>query len=190
MQKIELWYPRCGLQDIECDLGCLTYSDFCKSMKNCRDWVFSHSGRRPFSCPCSLNVMQCRKEVYATCLSKESMLFAGFLLGIPSSHSLPEGSTRLFKESMPFVNSMPPVPTRSFRFLRAAVRSTIFALNFGYIMPIASMHLQKKDLSNAEKQRVWSRSCGFQDLLECSDCGLSHAIWLLQTNDQLSRLRF
>ena len=30
-------------------------------------------GCQPFSCPCSLNVMQCRKEIYATCLFKESM---------------------------------------------------------------------------------------------------------------------
>ena len=39
----------------------------------------------------------------------------------------------------------------------------------------------RKDLSYAEKQRVWSWSCGLQDLLQCSDCALSCAMRLLQT---------
>ena len=37
-----------------------------------------------------------------------------------------------------------------------------------------------KNLSHAEKQRVWSRSYGLQDLLQCSDCALSCAMRLLQ----------
>ena len=53
--------------------------------------------KRHVSCRCSLNVMHCRKEIYGTCSSKESM---------------------------PFVKSKPPLPTRSLRFLRATVRST------------------------------------------------------------------
>ena len=57
-------------------------------MKNCRDWAFSHSG---------LETGHCRKEIYGTCLSKESM---------------------------PFVKSKPALPTRSLRSLRAAARST------------------------------------------------------------------
>ena len=36
-----------------------------------------------------------------------------------------------------------------------------------------------KNPSHAEKQRVWSRSYGLQDLLQCSDCALSCAMWLL-----------
>ena len=120
--------------------------------------VFSHSGTAGLlAAHFSLNVMQCRKEVYATCLSKESMLFAGFFLGIPSSHSLPEGSTR-------------------------------FASWLHHVHPFVAA--ADKNLSHAETQRVWSRSWGLQDLLQCSDCALSHAIRLLQTNDQLSRLRF
>ena len=58
-------------------------------------------GCQPFSCPCSLNVMHCRKEICLTCLSKESM---------------------------PFVKAKPPLPTRSLRSLRAAVCSTNSAL--------------------------------------------------------------
>ena len=54
-------------------------------------------GCQPFSCPCSQNVTHCRKEICSTCLSKESM---------------------------PFVKSKPPFPTRSLRSLRAAARST------------------------------------------------------------------
>ena len=43
-----------------------------------------------------------------------------------------------------FGNSKLPLHTRSLRFLRAPVRSTISALNFGCIMPIPSLQLQKK----------------------------------------------
>ena len=68
-------------------------------------------------------------------------------------------------------------------------------LHYACIMPIPSLQLQKKDPSHAEKQRVWSRSCGLQDLL-CTmqwlcprfglqgiDCALSCDTWLLQTNE-------
>ena len=47
LQKIESMYPRFGLQDIDCDLGCLIYAyirDSCKSMKNCRDSAFNLRG--------------------------------------------------------------------------------------------------------------------------------------------------
>ena len=50
-------------------------------------------GCQPFSCRCLQNVMYCRKKMYWTCL---------------------------FKESMPFVQSKPPLPTRSLSFQRAA----------------------------------------------------------------------
>ena len=40
-------------------------------------------------------------------------------------------------------------------------------------MLISSLQLQEKDLSHAEKQRVWSWSSGLQDLLEYSDFALS-----------------
>ena len=51
----------------------------------------------------------------------------------------------------------------------------------------------KKDLSHAQKQSVWSRSCGLEDLLQyCDicDCALSCAMRLLQINEHLSRLSF
>ena len=43
----------------------------------------------------------------------------------------------------------------------------------------------KKKQSHAQKQRVWSLSCGLQDLWQYSDCALRCALWLLQTNDSI-----
>ena len=120
-------------------------------------------GCRPFSCRCSQNVTDWQKEICSTSLSKES---------IPT---------------IPFGNLNHPVPARS-RFLRAAVSSTCFALWLHPAHPFVAD--AGNNLSDAEKQSVWSRSCGSQDLLQCSDCALSRAIWLLQTNEQLSRLSF
>ena len=115
-------------------------------------------GCQPFSCRCSQNVTHCRKEICSTCLFKES---------IPAT---------------PFGNFNHPPPARS-RFLRAAARSTASALWLHHAHPFVAA--AGKNLSHAEKQRVWSRSYGLQDLLQCSD-----AMWLLQTNEQLSRLSF
>ena len=54
------------------------------------------------------------------------------------------------------------------------------------IMPIPSLQLQKKLLACREAEKLvtelWSP--------RCSDCALSCAMWLLQTNEQLSRLSF
>ena len=91
---------------------------------------------QPFSCPCSQSVMHCRKEIFHTCLSKESM---------------------------PFVKSKSPLPTRSLRLLRAAVHSGSPALWLHHSHPCVAA--AEKNLSHAKKQRVWSRSCGVQDLL-------------------------
>ena len=88
--------------------------------------------------PCSQNVTHCRKEICSTCLFKTS---------IPA---------------VPFWNSKHPLPTRS-RFLRATVRSTSSALWLHHAHPFVAA--TEKNLSHAEKQKVWSRSCGLQDLL-------------------------
>ena len=101
-------------------------------------------GCQPFSCRCSQNVTHSRKEIYATCLSKES---------------IPE---------IPFGNSKHPTPTRSY-----------------CIMPIPSLQIENRIQSHAQKQRVWSLTCGLQDLLQCSHCALRCALWLLQTNDSI-----
>ena len=90
--------------------------------------------------------------------------------------------TCLSKESIPatpFWISKHPLPARS-RFLRATVGSPSSALCLHHAHPFVS----------AQKQRVWSQSCGLHDFLQCSDCALSCALWLLQTNEQLSRLIF
>ena len=96
-------------------------------------------GCQPFSCPCSLNVAHCQKEICATCLSKESM---------------------------PFVKSKPPLRTRSLRSLRAAARSTSSAVWLHHAHPFVAA--EEKRQSHAEKQKVWSRSCGLQDMLPTS----------------------
>ena len=118
-------------------------------------------GCQHFSCRCTQNVTHCQKDIFSTCL---------------------------FKESIPailFGNSKHPLPARS-RFLRAAVRSTSSAFWMHHAHPFVAA--AEKDLSHAQKQRVWSQSCFFQDLLQCSDCALSCAMWLLQTNAKLLRL--
>ena len=88
-------------------------------------------------------------------------------------------STCLFKASIPaipfgisIIHSLP----------EGGVRSTCSALWLHHAHPFVAA--TEKNVSHAEKQRVWSRSCGFQDLLRCSNCALSCAMWLLQTNEQ------
>ena len=95
-------------------------------------------------------------------------------------------ATCLFKESIPaitFGNSKHPLSARS-RFLRAAVPSTSPAFAHAFVAAA------ERNQSHAEKQRVWSRSCFLQDLLQNSDSALSCAMWLLQTNEQVLRLSF
>ena len=89
--------------------------------------------------------------------------------------------TCLLKTSIPAIpcrNSKHPLPGRS-NFLTAAARSTLFALGLHKIPSLRCSCW--KNQSYAEKQRVWSWSCGLQDLLQCSDCALSCAMWPLQT---------
>ena len=112
-------------------------------------------GCQPFSCRCSQNVSHWEKEICSTSLSKE------------------------FIPTIPFGYCKHPLPARK-RFLRAAERSTFFALWLHHAHPFIGD--AGNNLSDAEKQRVLSRSCGSQGLLPCSDCALSRSIWLLQTN--------
>ena len=87
------------------------HCDHYKTLNGFGDWAFIQGGWwgcQPFSCPCSQNVMYCRKEICSTCLFQES---------IPAS---------------PLGNAKHPLPTRSLRLLRAAVRSTSCALCLYY----------------------------------------------------------
>ena len=90
-------------------------------------------GCQTFSCPWSENVTYYRKAICSTCLSKES---------IPA---------------IPFRNSKHPIPKRSLRSLRAAVGSAISALNYGCIMPIPWLQLQKKPVLCTEVivSKIW-----------------------------------
>ena len=63
---------------------------------------------------------------------------------------------------MPFVKAKSPLPTKSLRSLRAAAHSTSPALWLHHAHPFVVA--AEKSPSHAVKQRVWSRSCGVQDL--------------------------
>ena len=89
-------------------------------------------GDQPFSCPCSLTVTHCRKEICSTCL---------------------------FQESMPFGKSKRPLPTRSLRSLKAGVRSTSSALCLDHAHPFVAAE-EKRHVSCREAEglvtELWS----------------------------------
>ena len=125
--------------------------DCCKPMNNyCKllAIVGWKCGCQPFSCRCSQNVTHCRKDTCGTCLFS----------GIHSRHSFWE-----FQTSTPFQKQLPEFS------------STLQQL---CIMVASCPSLRcscMRNLSNRDKQRVWSRSCGVEDLLQCSDCALRSA---------------
>ena len=81
---------------------------------------------------------------------------------------------------MLFVKSKSPLPTRSLRLLRAAGHSAGSALWLHHAHPAVAA--AEKNLSHAEKQRVWSRSCGLQDLLRNIPIS-DGSMWPLQKNE-------
>ena len=122
-EKQRVWTPSCGLQELQytdCAPMWLLQTKFLASV----GWK---RGCQPFSCPCSLNVTHCRKEICWTCLSKESIT------------------------AIPFAISKHPLPTRS-RFLRATVRSTSSAIMVASCPSLRCSY--RKNQSHAEKQRV------------------------------------
>ena len=91
-------------------------------------------GCQPFSWRCSQNVTHCRKEICSKCLFKES---------IPAT---------------PFGNFNYPLPARS-RVLRAAARSTTFALWLHHVHPfVAAAEKDRKNSREAEGfvTELWS----------------------------------
>ena len=93
--KFRLDFFVCGLQGhlswhLAKSAPCFHVTKATKAMNNCRDSASGQGWRRgcqPFSCRCSLNVMHCRKEIYGTCSSKESM---PFVKSKPSLPTVPE----------------------------------------------------------------------------------------------------
>ena len=110
-------------------------------------------GCQPFRCPCSQNVTRCH------------MRFVGHVC---FQESIP---------AIPFGNFNHPLPAGR-RFLSVAARSNTSALCLHHAHPFVAA--AGKSLAYTEKQRVWSRSYGLQDLLQCNDCALSCAMRLLQ----------
>ena len=95
-------------------------------------------GCQPFSCPWSENVTYYRKEICSTCLFT----------------------------AIPVGNAKHPLPTRSLRLLRAAVRSTSSVLCLHYACKRSHPFVQDSGfVFHAKKQSVWSWSCRLQDLL-------------------------
>ena len=89
-------------------------------------------------------------------------------------------STCLFKESIPAIrlwNSKHPFPART----------TSSALWLHHAQPFVAA--AEKNLSHDEKQRVWSRSSGLQDLLQYTDCSLSRDMRLLQVNEEFLEIQ-
>ena len=147
-------------------LSVVLLCDCCKPTSNCRDWAFSNSGLEVWL-P-AFQLPMCRK---CDALPKKKY------------------ATRLFQESIPaivFWNSKHSLPTRSLRLLRAAVRTTRSALWFHHPHPFVAA-AEKRPVSCREPKRLDTQLW----LLQYCDCALSCAImWLLQTNEQLSRLSF
>ena len=171
-QKIESRYPRFGLQDMA-SIHSLpaawgsrepqTFHHVCIMVASCPCLCCSCRKKTPFSCRYSQNVTDCQKEICWTCFFKESI--AAFFLGV-SKH---------------------PLSTRSLRLLRATVRSTSSALWLHHAHPFVAT--EEKRQSHAEKQRVLSRSCGLQDLLQYSDCALSCAMRLCECCKPMNNCR-
>ena len=107
-------------------------------------------GCQPFSCRSSQNLTHCRKDTCGTCLFS----------GIHSRHSFWE-----FAASNPYEKLEVPECNSTLQQLCIMVASC------------PSLRCScMKILSHRDKQRVWSRSCGVEDLLQCSDCALSCAM--------------
>ena len=107
-------------------------------------------GCQPCSCRCWQNVTHCKKEICSTCLFKESI---------------------------------PAIPVWEFQaptfYQKLKVSESGSRLHHLCITVASCPSLRcscRKNLSYAEKQRVWSWSCGLQHLLQCSDCALSSAM--------------
>ena len=143
--------------------------DCCKPANTCRDWAFSNSGLE-------VGLPAFQLPMFAKCdaLPKRD-LFHMFVQGIHSHYSLCE-----FQASNPY-QKLEFLPESHSMLHRLCVMAAL--------CPSLCCNCRKSQ-SHAEKQRVWSRSCGLQDLLQCSDCALSCGMRLLQTNEHLSRLSF
>ena len=125
-----------------------TFHKFCIMVASFRG-AGRNLSRQPFSCRCF--VTHYRKEICWTGLSKES---------IPA---------------IPFGISKHPLPTRN-RFMRGTVRSTNSALCLHHAHPFVAA--AETNESHAEKQRVWSRSCGLQGLLRTIHWVIVSKVWV------------
>ena len=154
--------------------------DCCKPTNTCGDWAFSNSGL-------AVGLPAFQLPMFAKCdaLPKGDILDM-FVQDIHSCCSFLEFQA----------------PTQYQKLNVAESGSTLHQLCSMLESCPSFCKSCRKNQSHAEKQRVWSRSCRVQDLLRtiqwlCPrlglqdiDCALTCAVWLLQTNQDLSRLSF
>ena len=145
------------------------YCDCCKPTSNFWDWAFSNSGLEV-----GLPAFQLPMVRKCAALPKRDLCDM-FVWGI---HAFCK------------VKAATPYCTRSLRSLRAAARHDLPALHNACKRSHPFVAAAEEKQSHAEKQSVWSCRCGLLELLQYCDCDLSCAMWLLQTNEQVSRLSF
>ena len=149
LQKIESRCQRLGLQDIDCDLGPVVLHMWLLQVnEELSRFIYKPPGVGSETAILSAAHV---RWMWHTAAKRLRDSFPLFLLSIPSIHSLPEAWGCWEPQFVP--------P----------------ALHYGCIMPIPSSQLQQKNQSHAEKQRVLSRSCGLQDLLQYTYCA---PMWL------------
>ena len=116
-------------------------------MKNCRDSAFTQWVGSGAASLSAAHVRNSGKKICSTCLSKESI---------------------------PAISFGNPLPTRSLSSReRQYARQLCITLWLHHAHPFVAA--EAKNLSHTEKQRVWSRSCGLEDLLQYTDCA---PMWL------------
>ena len=130
--------------------------DCCKPMSNCGHWAFSNSRFEV-----GLSAFQLPMLAKCDALPKEDLLDM-FVSGIHSRHSFLE-----LQVSTPYQKLQVPESGSTLHHL---------CINFWLHHAHPFVATVEKNLSHAETQRVWSRSWGLQDLLQCSDCALNCAI--------------
>ena len=150
---------------------------------NCRKSPSSAEKRgcQPFSYLCSQNVTQCRKEMNVTSLSTQSM----FLW----KSKPPLGLSRKFRIFLNLASSSLLVCKASLLWNLSTVCSTNSALCLHHAHPFVAA--SEKSTCLMQRSKAFGHAIVVSKMFwSISDCALSCAMGLLQTNEHLSRLSF
>ena len=163
---MQVWSPSCYNTVIVLSV---VLCDCCKPTSNFWDWAFSNSGLE-------VGLPAFQLPMFAQCAALQKRdLCDMFVSGIHAFCT---------------VKAATPYCTRSLRSLRAAARHDLPALHYACKRSHPFVAAAEEKQPHAEKQSVWSCSCGLLELLQYCDCAPSCAMRLLQTNKHLSRRRF